>query len=131
MNRVIFGSISHQAHSTHTISKNINKNVWQYYSSSSLIARPLNGLLLCFVVEQTILSCQILVSSTDCSFAYDHFQKMRHLAQGQEKIELTVDIRCIGISGKVACSTHPKVDLLFHRNVWKRGIGRGLNVPRM
>ena len=65
-------------------------------------------------------NCQILVSLTDCSFTYDHFQKTQQLAQGQGKIEVPVNICCIGISGKAARSVCPKVDLLLHRNVWKR-----------
>ena len=69
--------------------------------------------------------CQILLSLTDCSFAYDHFQNTQQLTRGEGKIAFSVDIRCIGISGKAACSACPKVDLLLHRNVWKGGIGRG------
>ena len=46
---------------------------------------------------------------------YDHFQKTRQLARGEGKIEFSVDIRCIGTSGKTARSARP-------RNVWKRGV---------
>ena len=62
---------------------------------------------------------------------YDHFQKTRQLARGEGKIEFSVDIRCIGTSGKTARSAHPKVDLLAHRNVWKRGVAPGKNVPQL
>ena len=61
----------------------------------------------------------------DYSFAYDHFQKTLQLARGEGKIVLPVDIHCIGTSGKTAHSTRPKVDLLLHRNVRKRGVGLG------
>ena len=44
---------------THTTSKNINKHVWQYYSTSSLIARPVLDLLFGFIVKQTILLSNI------------------------------------------------------------------------
>lgn len=77
------------------------------------------------------LNCQILVSLTNCSFTYDHFQKMQQLARGERKIVLSVDIRCIGTSGKTACSARLKVDLLYHINVRNRGIGRGQNVLQM
>ena len=60
---------------------------------------------------------------------YDHFQKTRQLARGEGKIEFSVDIRCIGASGKTARSARPKVDLLPHRIVWKRGVAPGKNVP--
>ena len=43
---------------------------------------------------------------------YDHFQKTRQLARGEGKIEFSVDIRCIGTSGKTARSARPKIDLL-------------------
>ena len=46
---------------------------------------------------------------------YDHFQKTRQLARGEGKIEFSVDVRCIGTSGKTARSARPKVDLLPHR----------------
>ena len=62
---------------------------------------------------------------------YDHFQKMRQLARGEGKIEFSLDIRCIGTSGKTARSACPKVDLLPNRNVWKRGVAPGKNVPQM
>ena len=67
------------------------------------------------------------VTLTDCSFVYDHFQKTRQLARGagEGKIEFSVDIRCIGTSGKTARSARPKVDLLPHRNIWKRGVAPG------
>ena len=68
---------------------------------------------------------------TSCSFAYDHFQKTRQLACGAGKIELTVDIRCIGTSGKTARSARPKLDLLPHRNIWKEGVDPGKNVPQL
>ena len=58
---------------------------------------------------------------------YDHFQKTRQLARGEGKIEFSVDIRCIGTSGKTVC---PKVDQLAHRNAWKRGVAPGKNVPQ-
>ena len=45
---------------------------------------------------------------------YDHFQETRQLARGEGKIEFSVDIRCIGTSGKTARSARPKVDLLPH-----------------
>ena len=45
---------------------------------------------------------------------YDHFQKTRQLARGEGKIEFSVDIRCVGTSGKTARSARPKVDLLPH-----------------
>ena len=61
---------------------------------------------------------------------YDHFQKTRQLARGEGKIEFSVDIRCIGTSGKTARSARPKVDLLAHRNAWKRGVAPGKNVPQ-
>ena len=67
----------------------------------------------------------------DCSFVYDHFQKTRQLARSEGKIEFSVDIRCIGTSGKTARSACPKVDLLAHRNVWKRGVAPGKNVPQL
>ena len=63
-----------------------------------------------------------------CSFVYDHFQKMRQLAQGEGKIELSVDIRCIGTSDKMACSAHSELDLLPHRNVCKGGVDPCNNV---
>ena len=62
---------------------------------------------------------------------YDHFQKTQQLARGEGKIEFSVDICCIGTSGKTAHSAHPKVDLLAHRNVWKRGVAPGKNVPQL
>ena len=62
---------------------------------------------------------------------YDHFQKTRQLAQREGKIECSVDIRCIGTSGKTARSVRPKVDLLPHRSVWKRGVAPGKNVPQL
>ena len=67
----------------------------------------------------------MLVSLTDYSFAYDHFQKMRQLPQGKGKIVFTVDIRRIGTNSKVACSARPVVELLIDRHVWKRDVGRG------
>ena len=80
----------------------------------------------CFlVVETDDCRCQILVSLMDCNFAYDHFQKTRQLARGKGKIELTVDIRCIGTYGKTARSARPIGELMLHINVWKRGVGRG------
>ena len=77
------------------------------------------------VVEQTVLAVKHWCLLMDCSFAYDHFQKTQQLARGEGKIVLSIDIRCIGTSGKTAQSAHPKFDLLSHRNVWKRGIGWG------
>ena len=71
------------------------------------------------------------MSLTDYSFVYHHFQKMRQLALGEGKSGFSVDIRCIGTSGKTARSVHPKVDLLPHRNVWKRGAAPGKNVPQL
>ena len=62
------------------------------------------------------------MSLTDCRFANNRFQKTGQLVRGQGRTEFTVDIRCIGISGKVTRSMHPKVDLLFYRNVWKWGL---------
>ena len=62
---------------------------------------------------------------------YDHFQKTRQLARGEGKIEFSVDVRCIGTSGKTARSARPKVDLLPHRNAWKRGVAPGKNVPQL
>ena len=64
---------------------------------------------------------------------YDHFQKTRQLARGEGKIEFSVDIRCIGTSGKTARSARPKakVDLLPYRNIWKRGVAPGKNVPQL
>ena len=56
---------------------------------------------------------------------YDHFQKTRQLARGKEKIELTVDIRCIGTYGKTARSARPIVEPSLYINVWKMGVGRG------
>ena len=106
----------------HTSSKRINKHVRQYFSTSSLIARPENGLLLLSGGLTGNCRCQILLFLTKYSFVYNHFQKMRQLPRGEGKIELTADIHCIMTSGKVACSVHPIVDLLFHRNVWKRGL---------
>ena len=50
---------------------------------------------------------------------YDHFQKMRQLAQGEGNI---ADIHCTGRSSKAACGTRPIVDLLLDRYVWK-GVG--------
>ena len=73
----------------------------------------------CLVVEQTILAVKYRCL-TDCSFMYDHFQKTRQLARGEGKIESSVDICCVGTSGKTARSACPKVDLLPHRNIWKR-----------
>ena len=66
----------------------------------------------------------------DCSSMYDHFQKMQQLAQGERKIELTADIRCMRTSGKLSCSVCPIVDLLLYTNVWKRGIAWGKNIPQ-
>ena len=60
---------------------------------------------------------------------YDHFQKMRQPARGEGKIEFSVDIRCIGTSGKMARSACPKVDLLSNRNVWKRGVALAKMYP--
>ena len=60
---------------------------------------------------------------------YNHFQKTRQLAQCKGEIEFSVDIRCIGTSGKTARSAHPKVDLLPHRNVWKRGVAPAKMYP--
>ena len=62
------------------------------------------------------------------SFVYNHFQKTWQLARGEEKIELTVDIHCIGISGTTAHGTHPEDDLLPCGN---EGIGLGKNVPQL
>ena len=53
---------------------------------------------------------------------YDHFLKTRQLARGEGKIVFSVDIRCIGTSGKTARSARPNVDLLLQRNVWKRAL---------
>lgn len=36
---------------------------------------------------------------------------MGQLARGKRKIAFSVDIRCIGTSGKAASSAHPGVDL--------------------
>ena len=77
------------------------------------------------VVETDDCRCQILVSLMNCNFVYDHFQKTRQLARGKEKIELTVDIRCIGTYGKTARSARPIVELSLYINVWKMGVGRG------
>ena len=66
-----------------------------------------------------------------CSFVYDHFHKMRQLARGEGKIELTADISCIRTSGKAARSAHPIVDLLLLRNLWKGGVGWGKNVSQL
>ena len=74
------------------IFKTIDKHVRQYFSTSSLIARPVNGLLFLFGGRTDDYTCQILVSLTDCSFTYDHFQKTQQLARGERKIVLSVDI---------------------------------------
>ena len=69
---------------------------------------------------------------TDCSFVYDHFQKTRQLARGEEKIEFSVDIHCIGTSGKTARSVRPKVDLLPHRMYGKGSLPlAGKNVSQL
>ena len=60
---------------------------------------------------------------------YDHFQKTQQLARGEGKIEFSVDICSIGTSGKTARSARPKVDLLAHRNVWKRGVALAKMYP--
>ena len=57
---------------------------------------------------------------------YDRSQKTQQLARGEGKI---IDIHCIGTSGKTVHSARPIFDLLLH--IWKRGIGRGENVPWM
>ena len=80
--------------------KNTNEQVRHYLSTSSLIARPVNGLLFLFGGLTDRFSYQTLVSLMDYSFAYNYFQKTRQLARGEGKITLSVDIRCIGISGK-------------------------------
>ena len=90
-------------------SKTINKPVRQYFSTTSLIASPVNGLL-CLVVEL------ILVSLTDCSFAYDHFQKTRQTCTRWEKDCTFCGYFCyIGTFGKTARRTCPIVDLLTHK----------------
>ena len=68
---------------------------------------------------------------------YDHFQKTRQLALGEGKIEFSVDIRCIGTSGKTARSARPRHETnllpgpmaIGSRSVWKRGVAPGKNVP--
>ena len=84
----------------------------------------------CLVVEQAILGvkyCCLRQTVASCTII---FRKTRQLARGEGKIELTADVRCIRTSGKAARSTRPIVDLLLHRNVWKRGVARGKNVPQ-
>ena len=56
---------------------------------------------------------------------------MGQLVLGEGKIVVSIDIRCIGTFGKTARSARPKVDLSPHRNVWKRGVAPGKNVPQL
>ena len=63
----------------HRTSKRINKHIRQYFSTSSLIARPKNGLLLLFCGSTDNCRCQIWLSLTDCSFVYDHFRRHDNL----------------------------------------------------
>ena len=47
---------------------------------------------------------------------YNHLCKVQQVAQGEGKIVFSVDIHCIGTSGKTACSMRHVVDLLLHTN---------------
>ena len=72
----------------HTTYKNINKHVWQYYSTSSLIARPVNGLLSCFVVEQTILAVKYWCLWWTTALYMIIFRRRDNLHEARERLNL-------------------------------------------
>ena len=59
------------------------------------------------------------------------FRRRNNLHEVRERLNLLlIFIVYIRTSSKAACSARPIVDLLLHRNVWKRGVAWGKNVPQ-
>ena len=87
--------------------KKTNKHTRSYFSTSSLVAYATEDLLLLFDDQPDRYGGKIWLPLTSCSSAYDRFQKLGQLARGEREIILSVDVCCIGISGKTASSARP------------------------